>query len=502
MTDGHNVKNDRRFLFVLLAIALGGALLAVRDRVPDGGVAVAATAPAGSEPVRRAGVVIDGRRQQLIGVRTARVARGTLTRTLRAAGSVRYDETRLTDVNLKLDGWINELHVSSVGQTVARGQSLFSLSSPELQAAQSDLISALRNREQITTSQAADAGEYGERLVAAPRQRLLRWDVPEDQLRSIEQERQVRPALVFRSPVAGVVVEKSVLKGMRAAAGQTLYRIADLSVVWVEGDFRELDLSALRVGATANVTTGAWPGQKRAGPIVLIDPFTTEQTRTVKVRIALANPEGRLKPGMFVNVDVDVTSGEGLLVPADAIVDSGTRQIVFVAQGQGHFEPRDVTVGARAGEQALIVAGLHEHDEVAERAAFFLDSESQMRAALQDYQTARSPMGASEDPVHFDFSVQTTPNPPRTGENVVEVRVRDAEARPVTDADIRVLLSMAPMPSMNMPAMRSEALLTHAGNGVYRGPATISMAGRWDVDVTALRQGRSLAETRTSLVAR
>ena len=143
-----------------MAIVLGGALLAVRDRVPDGGVAVSATTPAASEPVRRAGVVIDGRRQQLIGVRTARVERGTLTRTLRAAGSVRYDETRLTDVNLKLDGWINELHVSSVGQTVARGQSLFSLSSPELQAAQSDFISALRNREQVTTSQAGDAGEY------------------------------------------------------------------------------------------------------------------------------------------------------------------------------------------------------------------------------------------------------------------------------------------------------------------------------------------------------
>ena len=298
------------------------------------------------------------------------------------------------------------------------------------------------------------------------------------------------------------MIEKNVLKGMHADAGQTLYRIADLSVVWIEGDFRELDLPELRVGASANVTTDAWPGQKRAGPIVLIDPFMTEQTRTVKARIALANPDGRLKPGMFVNVDVDVTPGEGLLVPADAIVDSGTRQIVFVAQGQGHFEPRDVTVGARTGEHALIVAGLHEHDEVAERAAFFLDSESQMRAALQDYQAARSPMGTSEDPVHFDFSVQTTPNPPRTGENVVEVRVRDAEAQPVTDADIRVLLSMAPMPSMNMPAMRSEARLTHAGNGVYRGPATISMAGRWDVDVTALRQGRSLAETRTSLVAR
>lgn len=502
MIEGRNVNHNQRFLFFLLAIALSGALFAVRDRAPERGVTVAAAALPESEPASRAGVVIDDRRQQLIGVRTARVARGTLARTIHAAGSVRYDETRLTDVNLKLDGWINELHVNYVGQTVARDQSLFTLSSPELQAAQNDFIAALRNREQVTTSQAADAREFGARLVDAPRQRLLRWDVPEDQLRAIEENRQVHPALVFRSPVAGVVVEKTVLNGMHVAAGQSLYRIADLSVVWIDADFLELDLSALRVGATASVTTDAWPGQQLSGQIVHVYPYLTEQTRTVKARIALANREGRLKPGMFANVDVTVTSGEGLLVPADAVVDSGTRQIVFVAQGAGRFEPRNVTVGARTDERALIVAGLHEHDEVATRATFFLDSESQMRAALQHYQTAPSHEGASEEPVRFDLGVQTSPNPPRAGENMVEVRLRDAEARPVTDTDIRVLFSMAPMPSMNMPAMRSEARLTHVGNGVYRGPATLSMTGRWDVTVSALRRGRSLAETRTSLVAR
>jgi len=494
----------QRFLLFMLVIALGGGFLVIREHAKERTVIEPSSSPTGNGGAGVVDVAIDPRRQQLIGVRTVRVARGALERTIRAAGTVRYDETRLTDVNLKLGGWITDLYVNYVGQRVARGQVLFTLFSPELLAVQNELLLGLRNRDQLTDSQASNAREFGERVVDVPRQTLLRWDVPADQVRVLEDTRQLLTAVEFRSPADGVVIEKAAVKGMHVESGKTLYRLADLSVVWIEVDFHELDLSELRVGANAEVTAEAWPGQRLSGRIVNVYPYMAEQTRTVKARVALPNRDGRLKPGMFVTVDVGVTSGDGLLVPADAVVDSGSRQIVFVAQGQGHFEPRDVTVGPRAGGQAIILAGLHEGEEVAARGTFFLDSESQMRAALEDYQTqyqTQHSHATSREPVSFDVGVQTIPNPPRTGANVVEVHVRDREARPVTDAEIRVLFSMAPMPSMNMPAMRSEARLTHVENGIYRGRATISMGGRWDVTVTALRQGRAVAEIRTSLVA-
>jgi multidrug efflux pump subunit AcrA (membrane-fusion protein) len=489
-------------IVVALLAALGGGFMAVRDRAQEQPATDAALESAPNESDGRAVVPIDHRRQQLIGVRTARVVRGALARTIRAVGTVRYDETRLVDVNLKLDGWITDLYVNYVGQPVVRGQALFTLFSPELLATQEELVLGLRNRDQLTSSQAPNAREFGERVVDVPRRTLLRWDVPADWVRALEETRRLREAVEFRSPADGVVIETAVVKGMHVESGQTLYKLADLAVVWIEVDFNELDFSELRAGARVDVTADAWPGQRLSSTIANVYPYVTEETRTVKARVALANRDGRLKPGTFVNVDVAVTPGEGLLIPADAVVDSGRRQIVFVAQGQGHFEPRDVTVGARADGQVSILSGLHEGEDVAARGTFFLDSESQMRAVLQDYQTAPPITLASGEPAAFDLSVRTTPNPPRAGENVVEVRVRDREGRTVDDADVRVLFSMAPMPSMNMPAMRSEARLTYVEHGAYRGPATLSMGGRWDVTVTALRQGRSIAETRTSLVAR
>ena len=494
------MKHHQPFVFVVLVIVLAGGILVVRDRAADRTVLNATSELAAHETARHADVAIDERRQQLIGVRTARVTRGTVARSIHSAGIVRYDETRLTDVNLKLEGWITDLHVNYVGQPVARGQALLSLFSPQLLTVQNELLLGLKNRDQLTDSQAANAREFGDRVVDVPRQTLLRWDVSADQVDAIQKARRLQDAIEFRSPAAGVVIETTAVKGMHVESGQTLYKLADLSVVWIEVDFHELDLSELRVGANANVTAEAWPGQRLSGKIINVYPYLTEQTRTVKARVALPNRDGMLKPGMFVNVDVAVTPHDGLLVPADAVVDSGSRQIVFVAQGEGHFEPRDVTIGSRADGQAMILAGLREDEEVATRATFFLDSESQMRAALQDYQGQPSHAGSGE-PASFDLSLQTTPNPLRAGENVVTVHVRDAEARPVADADVRVLFSMAAMPSMNMPAMRSEARLAHVENGMYRGPASIAAGGRWDVTVTALRQGRSIAELRTSLAA-
>jgi Cu(I)/Ag(I) efflux system membrane fusion protein len=482
-------------------IALSAALVVFRARITASPERPAGAGIAKSHTAREA-VVIDDRRQQLSGVRVDRATRGTLSQTLRTAGVVNYDEARLTDVNLKLEGWIRELYVNVTGQRVEKGQPLFALESPDLVSVETQLLAALRNRDLMASGPASPQPDYADRLVGTPRQRLLRWDVPEDQLRALEAKREVLRSVVFRSPASGVVIEKTAVNGMHVAPGQTLYKVADLSVVWVDAELHESDISRLRLGARATVKVDAWPGEQFNGRIVYVYPYMNPQTRTVRARIELPNHKEQLKPGMFASVAVTAAPLEGLLVPGDAVVDSGNRQIVFVAQGNGHFEPRDVTIGERGEGQVLILAGLRENEEVVTRATFLVDSESQMRAALQNYQTAPSAATPSSQRNDFDLTVHVMPDPPRTGENIVEVRVCDANGRPVTDVDVEVLFSMAAMPAMNMPAMRAEARLTRLDNGTYRGRVTIPRDGRWDVTVTALRQGLSIVARQTSLVAR
>jgi Cu(I)/Ag(I) efflux system membrane fusion protein/cobalt-zinc-cadmium efflux system membrane fusion protein len=257
----------------------------------------------------------------------------------------------------------------------------------------------------------------------------------------------------------------------------------------------------LSIGSKVEVTAAAWPGQRFEGRIEQVYPYITEPSRTVKVRVSLANRDGRLKPGMLVAIGVASKQAEGLLIPADAIVDSGARQVVFVAQGQGYFEPRDVQTGARSNGQAIVLAGLNEGDEVAGRAAFFLDSETKLQSAVEDYEAASSQRSIPAQP-RFELRLQITPNPPRVGKNMIDVQVQDRNAQPVTDAEVQVVFTMPAMPSMNMPAMRAQSAAGHVGNGVYRGAAALSMAGSWDVTVSAVRAGQTLAEQRTSLRVR
>jgi hypothetical protein len=285
--------------------------------------------------------------------------------------------------------------------------------------------------------------------------------------------------------------------------GQTLYKLADLSTVWVEADVYEQELPRVRVGAPATVTLDAYPGERFTGKVAFIYPYVGEQTRTVKVRFAFANRGARLKPGMYANVELPTSTGRSLVVPTNALLDSGKEQVVFVAQGDGYFEPRRVTVGQRLDDAVEIVEGLKEGESVATGAAFFLDSESQLRSSLQAYETAPAAAGgASATRERLSITFRSQPDPPRSGENQFEAVVKTPDGTPVTDAQVTVVFFMAAMPSMNMPAMRNEATLAHAGNGVYRGAGQVMMAGRWDVTVNVLRDGQRIGSQQTSVVAR
>jgi Cu(I)/Ag(I) efflux system membrane fusion protein len=371
-------------------------------------------------------------------------------------------------------------------------------------ATQNEFLLALKSREQMQASQVADAREYADRLVDSARQRLASWDLSPEQIATIEQTRQPLSAVTFTSPANGFVVDKQAVRGMHVMPGQTLYKIADVSVVWIEADVYEQEIAAVRVGAPATVSLDAYPGQNFAGRAIYIYPYVDENSRTAKVRMQFANPGGRLKPGMFAHVELRGAGGSGLTIPSDALLDSGKEQIVFVAEGDGIFSPRHVTAGQRTADVVEITKGLKEGEQVATGAAFFLDSESQLRAGLQNYEPpagASSSTGAAPTE-RLNITFRSQPDPPRTGESTFEVTVKDSSGKPLADADVTTTLFMPAMPTMNMPAMRSETKLAPAGGGVYRGTAQVVMGGRWDVTVNVTKGGQRLGTGQFALTAK
>ena len=488
------------YVFRIRARATGSPPPTVQEAMSNmpagnpGGTGSPATTPRGD-------VTIDPRRQQLIGVTTVPVTRQTVDQTVRAAGVVRYDETKQADVNVKIEGWIRDLYVDYTGQPIQRGQPLFTLYSPDLLNTQNEYLLALKTRDQMQQSTIADARERADSLVASARQRLLAWDLPAEDVQKLAETRQVVDAVVFRAPVSGFVIEKQAVKGLHVMPGQSLYKVSDLSVVWVEADVYESELAAVRVGDAATVTVEAYPGERFTGRAIYIYPYLDDKTRTNKVRFQLANRAGRLKPGMYADVELTSRGRSGLVVPTNAVLDSGTEQVVFVAQGEGLFQPHKVTIGRRLGDATEILEGLKEGDQVATGAAFFLDSESQLRASLRGYEASAAPP-ATAAPAGTQITFRTVPDPPKAGDNQLEATVTDSNGKAIDDAEVSVQFFMPAMPTMNMPAMRSEAKLTPAGGGVYRGSGQVMMAGRWDATVTVVRGGQRLGTKQLPVVAR
>jgi RND family efflux transporter MFP subunit len=450
-----------------------------------------------SERPERSAVSIDPRRQQLIGVRTARAERRRSAMEVRASGAVTFDETKETEINSKVDGWVRDLKANATGLTVRKGDPLFTLYSPELLATENEFIVALRAREQAQQSALPETRDHAEQLIRAVRERLMFWDVSVAEIREMERRGRALGVMTFVSPASGVIIEKGVVEGMRITAGQRLFRVADLSSLWVEADVHERDLASVREGRAASVTLDAYPGEQFHGRVSYLYPSIAQQTRTLKVRLQLDNTRGRLRPGMYANVTISGPATAALVVPADAIVDSGTQQIVFVTEGDGYFDPRPVKTGRRLGDAVEIVEGLAEGETVASAATFFLDSESQLRGALRGYQPSEGAPAAG-----LEITFRTRPDPPRVGDTALEVSVRDAAGQPVTDASVSAILFMPAMPSMNHGAMRSEASLLHASGGTYRGTGRIPMEGRWDVTVSVTRDGRTLGSRQFALLAR
>jgi len=322
------------------------------------------------------GVMIDAQRQQLIGLRTAEVTRGPISGDWRTVGRVAVDETRVRRINVKVNGFVEKLFVDFVGKPVRRGEPLFALYSPELLSVQKEYQLALRTRAQL------GGGPPGEELVAAARRRLELWDVPRSGIAHLDHGGEPLRDLTLVSPISGVVTAKNVVQGSRINAGDTPFEITDLSQVWVLADAHESDLARVRIGTPVSLSLEAVPHRAFKGKVSFIEPVLDPRTRTAKVRLAFANPEGELRPEMFGEVVFHTRPHEGLRVPADSIIDSGDRKVVFVALGEGRFEPREVKAGDMAGDLVELLSGVEAGEHVVVRASFLVDSESRLKAAL------------------------------------------------------------------------------------------------------------------------
>lgn len=326
-----------------------------------------------------AAVTIDHERQQLIGLKTEKVASGSVSGELRSVGRVAVDETRVRKVNVKVEGFVEKLFVDFTGKAVAKGQPLFSLYSPEFVSAQREFLLALRTQKAMAGGSMQSSG--GELLEAA-RRRLSLWDVPKEALEQLEQSGEVLRALTLRSPIAGTVTAKNVVEGARLTPADIPFEITDLSRVWILVDIYEAELGRTKVGMPAELTTQAAPGRIYRGRVAFVDPVMDPKTRTAKARLEFPNPAGDLKPEMFGEVLLKGQGRAGILIPLDAVLDAGTTKVVFVSIGDGKFEPREVGVGTTVGEKIEIRSGLKAGEEVVVRANFLVDSESRLKAAL------------------------------------------------------------------------------------------------------------------------
>jgi membrane fusion protein, copper/silver efflux system len=330
-----------------------------------------------------ASVTLEGRGIALAGVQTATAVRGGVRRTVRTVGRIVPDETAVSHVHTKVGGYVEKLHVNFSGQHVRAGSPLLDLYSPEILATEEELLGALASEARISAVADPSARESAAGMVAAARRRLQLFDVPAAVIAAIEREGRSRRAVTLTAPASGFVTSKGIVEGQQVDPGTELYTITDLARVWVEADLYEQEARAARVGQEASLSLPYDPDLRLVGKVTYVLPVLDPQTRTLKVRLEFPNPDVALKPGMFGDVTFTLEAAEGVSIPESAIIDSGTRQVVFVGLGQGRFEPRVVRLGVRGEGRAEVLSGVQAGEQVVVRANFLLDSESRLRALVE-----------------------------------------------------------------------------------------------------------------------
>jgi RND family efflux transporter MFP subunit len=340
--------------------------------------------------------------KQNMGVRTGVAKRSQLKKVLRTVGMVNYDETGISSVNTKIAGWIEMLFVDETGQFVKAGEPLLEIYSPELVSAQKELLIAIKHYEEVKTSPYEEVVEGARALIEAAKDRLRLWDITEKELIALEQSGKVKKTMTIYSPSSGVVIDKKALLGAHVRPGIDLYKVADISTVWVDADIYEFEMPWVKKGQRAKVTLDFIPGKSYRGKVSYIYPFLDEKTKTVKVRIVISNPGFSLKPDMYAHVEIESNLGDGaLIVPSEAVLRTGVKNIIFIEKEEGKFVPREVMLGVETGNGSVqILDGIEENDTIVLSGQFMLDSESSIREAIRKM-TAGGNEGSTKSMEHI-----------------------------------------------------------------------------------------------------
>jgi RND family efflux transporter MFP subunit len=452
-------------------------------------------------------VQLSPERLQSIGVKFGVVERKDLKDSIRTTGTVAIDERRISYVQTRISGHIEKVFADATYQYVRKGQPLFTIHSPELVTAEREYLLAKQNAQNLSQSTVPGVATGVASLLESSRERMAQWDIPQQEIARLEATGQVGETLEIRSPVSGYITERNALPNLMVQPDTRLYTVADLSTVWVLAQIFQNDLGRIKVGSPASLTVDSYPGRIFRGRVDFIYPDVDMTTRTARARLVFANSQLTLSPGMFVNVSMDINLGKQLSIPVSGVLQSGSRQIVFVDRGNGYLEPREVQLGPQANEEYIVLKGLKAGERIVTSANFLIDSESQLQAAIGSYAspppaptTAESKSSSTaQSTVQINFS--TEPETPRKGANIYRVKLSSADGSPLTGAQVSVRSYMAGMPEMGMAAMNVITPLAEKGNGVYEAQVTLESGGTWKVTVTALKNGAALATRQLSLQA-
>lgn len=498
------------FVIVVLAAVIGWKWKTTRvAATPASGMAATSLpAPTTTPPpeVALAPVQLTPERIQAIGVRLGTAEIQNITDEIRATGTVEVDERRIAYVQTRFPGWLRNVYADATYQYVNKGQPLFTIYSPELVTTEQEYLLARKNAESMRSSTVSGVASGSETLLSAAKQRLEQWDVPASEISKLESTGKAITDLTFNSPVSGYITERNALPNMYVQPETRLYTVADLSTVWVYAQVFQNDLGKIKPGDPATVTVDAFPGKTFRGRVDQILPQLDMNTRTARVRLAFPNPKLQLKPGMYVNVLLKMPLGRQLVVPSSAVLHAGTRQIVFVSQGEGSFAPREVQTGEQVGDKTVISRGLKSGETIVTSANFLIDSESQLQAAAGSF--VPPPPGAGEAAAmntpaatNAKLELTTDPSPPRKGANVFRVRVTDSQGAPVEGAQVSVIFFMPAMPAMGMSAMKTSVNPTGKGAGLYEGSGELGSGGSWQVTLTASINGKTIGTRRLTVNA-
>ena len=448
-------------------------------------------------------IQISAQRLQSIGVKTGTVERKSVEDEIRATGNVAVDETRLAYVQVRFSGYVQKVFADATYQYVHKGQPLLTIYSPDLVATEREYLVAKQNQKEVAQSTVPGVASSAASLLDAAVERLKQWGVSQQEISRLESTGEVQQELEVDSPISGYIIERNALPSVAVQPDMRLYTIADLSTVWVQAQVFQADLGRIKIGDPATLTVDTFPDRTFSGRVDFIYPQVDMDTRTAKVRIVFSNPGLQLKPGMFANVALKIPMGQQLIIPATGILQSGTRQIAFVNRSDGYIEPRDVQLGARVGDDFVVLKGLKAGEEVVTSANFLIDSESQLQAALGSFVPPPPGAGAAStmNAPQANVELTTDPSPPHKGSNIFRVKLTDASGSPVSGADINVTFFMPAMPEMGMAAMRIPVSLSDKGNGLYEGSGQLESGGTWQVTILAKKNGQTVASKQLSVNA-